>query len=364
MEYLNKRVFALTLVILLGSLLPIIHAIDGEISEGPRDDTLISQTSEYPPFEPPAYNASTINSGSVMINGQEIFWRYFYPNTSIMQPKNFRFSFEIWWENPDPNIVIVVDLSENEGESNSTSYYETILPYEKILETPEGEFIHYALWMNSTYFFMNETWASFGNEYIDEEILNLTVGIQHSTYFPIFEYTITRDTIGPIMKIIHPNYDELENKLILDWSNTSFQIEITGLSYIRYVKVVVSFLNQTTAEYDDIIIWPIGLELDEGVEPINGRYYVPSLITEKVYPDASGPADIDTDNPFPTSLVVLDGYGLVTSKSVSIFLETPYSNTTTTTASTTIDWGTLIPIAGSVSIVGVVVILGFWKLKK
>ncbi|MFW9926720.1 MAG: hypothetical protein ACFFDM_08145, partial [Candidatus Thorarchaeota archaeon] len=98
--------------------------------------------------------------------------------------------------------------------------------------------------------------------------------------------------------------------------------------------------------------------------PINGRYYVPSLITSKVYPDATGPVDIDTDNPFPTSLVVLDGYGLATSKSVSIFLDTPYSNTESTTTSTSIDWGTLIPIAGSVSIVGVVVILGFWKFKK
>ncbi|MFW9815018.1 MAG: hypothetical protein ACFFEW_03795, partial [Candidatus Thorarchaeota archaeon] len=220
MEDVSKQVFVLSLVILLGSLPQIIHTIDGEIFQGPRNDYLISQTSEYPPFEPPAYNANTLESGSLFINGQEIFWRYFYPNTTEMQPKNFRFSFEIWWETPDPDIVIVVDLSENEGEANSTSYFETLMPYEKILETPEGDFIHYAVWMNSTYFFMNETWASFGNEFIDEGSLNLTVGIQHFTYFPIYEYTINRDIIGPIIKIIHPNYDELENKLLLDWSNT------------------------------------------------------------------------------------------------------------------------------------------------
>ncbi|MFX1484965.1 MAG: hypothetical protein ACFFCP_17445 [Promethearchaeota archaeon] len=363
MEDVSKRVFVLILVILLGSLLPIIHAIDGETSEGPRDNTLISQTSEYPPFEPPAYNASTLNSGSLMINGQEIFWRYFFPNTSIMQPKNFRFSFEIWWENPDPDIVIVVDLSENEGESNSTSYYETILPYEKILETPEGEFIHYAVWMNSTYFFMNETWASFGNEFIDEESLNLTVGIQHFTYFPIFKYIITRDTIGPIIEIIHPNYDDLENTLLLDWSNTSFQIEITGLSYIRYVKVVVTFLNQTTAEYDEFNMWPIAVE-QVGDGPIDGKYFVPSLITTKMLPDAGGLMDIDTDHPFPTSLVVVDGYGFATSKSVSIFLQIPYSNTTTTTP-TDGDWGPMIPIVGTVSIVSVAVLyIGIRRMRK
>ncbi|MFW9926721.1 MAG: hypothetical protein ACFFDM_08150, partial [Candidatus Thorarchaeota archaeon] len=160
---MSKRVFAIFLVIVMGCSFPLIHSIEREIFECPSDDTLISQTSEYPPFEPPASNASTQESGSLFINGQEIFWRYFCPNTTILQPKNFLFSFEIWWESPDSDIVIVVDLSENEGESNSTSYFETLLPYEKILETPEGDFIHYAVWMNSTYFFMNETWASFGN---------------------------------------------------------------------------------------------------------------------------------------------------------------------------------------------------------
>lgn len=355
MEDVRKEVIVFILVILLGSLLPSIHSIEGETCGGPLERNLVSQTSELPPFEPPASNESTLDSGSLFINGQEIFWRYFLPNTTEIQSKNFRFSFELWWETPDSDIVIVVDLSENEGESNSTSYFETLLPYEKILETPEGDFIHYAVWMNSTYFFMNETWASFGNEFIDEESLNLTVGIQHLTYFPIFEYSITRDTIGPIIKIIHPNYDELENKLLLDWSNTSFQIEISGLRYIRYVKVLVSILNQTTAEYDEFLIWPI--RLDEGVEPINGRYYVPSLITTKVYPDAGGLIDIDTDHPFPTSLVVLDGYGLATSKSVSIFLQTPYSNTTTTTTPTDGDWNLTWSIIGPASIAGIVVVL-------
>ncbi|MHA2079462.1 MAG: hypothetical protein ACW99X_17865, partial [Candidatus Thorarchaeota archaeon] len=230
--------------------------------------------------------------------------------------------------------ISVVDLSENEGESNSTRNYETLGPYEEVLEMPDGDFIHYAIWMNTTYFFANETWASFGNEFIDEESLNLTVGIQHDIYFPIFEYTILRDTSGPSIEIIHPNYDESENKLVLDWTNTSFEIIITSTSYIKSVTFIVTFLNQTTFEPQDMIIWnPDDLPVDG-----TGRYYVPSLITEKIYPDAGGLMDIDTDHPMPAGLYVVDGYGYVTSKSMSIFFETPVSNTTTTTSSTTLDW--------------------------
>jgi hypothetical protein len=83
-----------------------------------------------------------------------------------------------------------------------------------------------------------------------------------------------------------------------------------------------------------MIIWnPDDLPVDG-----TGRYYVPSLITEKIYPDAGGLVDIDTDHPMPAGLYVVDGYGYVTSKSMSIFFETPVSNTTTTTSSTTLDW--------------------------
>ena len=346
MKKVRKSVLVLTLVILLGTYFPVVPSIEGEISDESCDYSLMAQTSEYPPFAPPASNASTLNSGSLFINGQEIFWRYFYPNTSVIQPKNFRFSFEIWWESPDPDIVIVVDLRENEGESNSTESFGTLLPYEKILETPEGEFIHYAVWLNSTYFFMNETWASFGNEYIDDENLNLTVGIQHYTYFPIFEYTVMRNASEPIIEFIHPNYDELENKLVLDWSNTSFQILISSLNYIKSVTFIITFLNQTTFELQDMIVWNMDVEQDPGT----GALFVPSLITEKIYPDAGGPMDIDTDHPFPASLVVVDGYGYATSKSTSIYLEIPYTNTTTTTP-TDGDWTIIMPIMGTVSVI-------------
>jgi hypothetical protein len=304
-----------------------------------------------------------LDSGSIWVNGQEIFWRYFSPNTSIIQPLNFRFSFEIWWKTPDVGIEIVVVLSENEGESNSTHNYETLGNYEEVLEMPDGDFIQYAIWMNTTYFFANETWASFGNEFIDEESLNLTVGIQHDTYFPIFEYTILRDTVGPTIQVIHPNYDESENKLVLDWSNTSFQILITGLRYIKSLTFIVTFLNQTTLELDDIIIWHVGDMEVEGDE--SGKAFVPSVLSEMLYPpDGGGLMDIDTDHPIPASLVVVDGYGYVTSKSVSIFLEIPDPTTTPTTPSTTIDWETMIPIVGSVSIVGVVVLLGIRRIRK
>ncbi|MFX1482496.1 MAG: hypothetical protein ACFFCP_04820 [Promethearchaeota archaeon] len=363
MEDQRKRVFVLTLMILLGSPLSIINTIDGENCEGPRDDARVSQTSEYPPFQPPAYNASTLDSGSLMINGQEIFWRYFFPNTSIIQPKNFRFSFEIWWANPDPDIVIMVDLSENVGDSNATSYYETLLAYEKILETPDGEFIHYAVWMNSTYFFMNETWASFGNEFIDEESLNLTVGIQHYTYFPIFEYTILRDTTGPSIQIIHPNYDESENKLVLDWSNTSFQIIIASRNSIKSVKFNITILNTTTFEPQEFVVWNPETSYEGG----ESKSFIPSLIATTVDPDhkgVDGLLDIDISNPISASLVVVDGYGYATSKSVSIVLKGLYSNTTTTTL-TGGDWSIMIPIIGSASIVCVAgILLVIKRMKK
>ena len=330
---MNRTKAAITLTFLvylaLASILPMAYEFEIEISECSQREYVKSQTSENPPFESPASNVSTLDSGSLMINGQEIFWRYFFPNTSIIQPRNFRFSFEIWWENPDPDITVVIDLSENIGDANETHNYDTSYPYEEILETQEGEFIHYAIWLNSTYFFANETWASFGNEFIDEESLNLTVGIQHVTYFPIFEYTVTRNTSGPTIQIIHPNYNELDNKLILEWSNTSFQIKITGLTYIKYVKLIATVLSQTTLEYDEITFWTSeGLEYDERT----GIYYVPSLITEK-YPGGDGIVDIDTEPPtFPASLVVADGYGYETVKPFSISLVESYSSTTTTTA--------------------------------
>ncbi|MFW9838875.1 MAG: hypothetical protein ACFFE7_15265, partial [Candidatus Thorarchaeota archaeon] len=249
-----------------------------------------SQTSEHPPFQPPALNASKQDSGSIFINGQEIFWSYFSPNTSIIQPRDFGFSFEIWWNNPDPNISIVVELSDNEGGANSTETFETLGSYEKVLETQEGDFIQYAIWMNTTYFFANETWSTFGNESIDVEDLNLTVGIQHFTYFPIFEYSILRDSGGPTLQIIHPTYDEIRSEIVLDSFNISFDIVVTDLSKIEYAALVATFVNQTTFEPDEMVMWGTG-NIENGT---GQKVYVPSLITEKIVIDSGGMLDIDT----------------------------------------------------------------------
>ena len=361
----NKRIAIFTLLlitsILLGSIIPVKHSVERETLDKPHRYHQNSQTSENPPFEPPALNVSTLDSGSIWVNGQEIFWRYFSPNTSIIQPLNFGFSFEIWWKIPDVGIEVVVDLSENEGESNATRNYETLGNYEEVLQMPEGDFIQYAIWMNTTYFFANETWASFGNAFIDDESLNLTVGIQHDTYFPIFEFTILRETDGPSIQIIHPSYDASENKLVLNLSNFSFQIIVTGLSDIVSVTLIATFVNQTTSEPDEMIFWK-SENITNG-EP--SRLFVPSLITEKIIPEGTGTMDIDIGFTIIASLVVVDGYGYVTSKSLTIYIEMPYSNTTTTTTPTDGDWGTMIPIVGSVSIVGVtVILLGIRRMRK
>ena len=359
----RKAVFTLILIVcfMLGSIIPLIHSIEREPFDNPLGNYQKSQTSENPPFEPPASNASTLDNGSIWVNGQEIFWRYFFPNTSVIQPLNFKFSFEIWWKIPDVGIEIIVALSENEGESNSTHNYGTSGNYEEVLQMPEGDFIQYAIWMNTTYFFANETWASFGNEFIDDESLNLTVGIRHDTYFPIFEYTISRDTGGPSIQIIHPNYDASESKLVLNSTEINFQIIVTGLSSIKSATLIATFVNQTTFEPDIMIFWKS--ENVTNGEP--SKAFVPGLITESVIPESTGTMDIDIGFEIIASLVVVDGYGYATSKSVTIYIELPYSNTTTTSTSTTIDWETMLPIVGSVSIVGVIVILlGIRRMRK
>lgn len=338
--------------LILGSIIPLIHSIEIGTLDRPLSNYQKSQSAENPPFKPPASNASTLDSGSIWVNGQEIFWRYFFPNTSIIQPMNFAFSFEIWWKIPDVGIEIVVDLSESEGESNSTHNYGTTGNYEEVLKMPEGDFIQYAIWMNTTYFFANETWASFGNEFIDDESLNLTVGIRHDTYFPIFEYTILRDTDGPTIQIIHPNFDASENKLVLNSSDINFQIIVTSLSDIVSVTLIATFINQTTFEPDEMIFWK-SENITVG-EP--SRLYVPSLITERIIPENTGTMDIDIGFEILANLVAVDGYGYVTSKSMTIYIEIPYSNTTTTTTQTTGVDAPLPVVLGVVSIIGIAVI--------
>jgi len=345
---------------ILGSILLLICSPEGNTFDSPLDDFQESQTAENPPFEPPASNVGTVDSGSTWVNGQEIFWRYFFPNTSMIQPRNFGFSFEAWWKNPDPGIVIVVDLSENEGESSSEETYDTLGPYEKVLETPEGDFLQYAIWMNTTYFFANETWASFGNESIDVENLNLTVGIQHDTYFPIFEFSILRDTGGPSLQIIHPNYNEGKSELVLDWSDFSFEIIATDLSDIVSATLVATFMNQTTFEPDELILWGI-MDVPNG-EP--SQLYVPPLITERVLPNNTGLVDIDTAS-IPSYFLVVDAFGYETRKRLTIIITNIPDLNTTTTTPTTGNWETMIPIVGSVSIVGVaIVLLGMRRTRK
>ncbi len=344
----------------LGSIIPLIHSLERNAFASPLDDFPRSQTAENPPFDPPASNASVLDSGSIWVNGQKVSWRYFFPNTSVIQPRNFGFSFEIWWKNPDPGIVVVANLSENEGASSSEETYETLGSYEKVLKTPEGDFIQYAIWMNTTYFFANETWASFGNESIDVESLNLTVGIQHDTYFPIFEFSILRDSGGPSLQIIHPNYDKEKSELVLDWFDGSFEIIVTDLSEIVSVTLTATFVNQTTFELDEMILWGIP-DVPNG-ESIG--IYVPSLITTKVLSQNTGLVDIDTAS-IPSYFIVVDAFGYETRKRLTIIITNIPDLNTTTTTPTSGDWETMILVAGSVSVVGVTIaLLGIRRIRE
>jgi hypothetical protein len=67
----------------------------------------------------------------------------------------------------------------------------------------------------------------------------------------------------------------------------------------------------------------------------------------------------------PAGLYVVDGYGYVTSKSMSIFFETPISNTTTTTTPTDGDWNLMWTIIGLTSMGGLaIVLLGIMRMRK
>ncbi len=348
---MRKIVFVFTTLFVLGLILGNYTPIDQEFQGSRTNVPDFSTSDDIPPFEAPPSNANIMDNGSLWVNGQEFFWRYFFPNTTTIQPLNFRFSFEIWWKNPDPGIIVMFNLTEIEGDSSVEPHYGTVDNHEKVIQTPEGDFIQYAIWSNSTYFFANETWASLGNTDIDEPNLNLSLVIQHDTYFPVFEYSIHRDTEGPSIQIIHPNYNELKHELTLNESVIEFEINVTDESDIESVILIGYYINQTTEEIDEMILWE-----DSDVE--NGEneiLYCPPLITEK-YVSEAGLADIDYYS-IISKFVLRDGFGQETREHLTIIVNNPNSTNTTTTTTLTTGLDAPLPVVvGVASIIGIAVI--------
>lgn len=319
-------------------------------------DHSVSLSADYPSFKPPSTNASIMDNGSLWVNGQEMFWRFFFPNSSNVQPLNFRFSFEIWWKNPNIGISVVFNLTEVDGTSSIEKEYSTVDSHEEIIQNSEGEFVQYSIWSNTTYFFVNETWASLGDATIDDANLNLSLGIRHDTFFPVFEYSIHRDTSGPSIQIIHPNYNELKKELHVNESSISFEINVTDESGIDSVFLIGHFLNQTTEEPDSMILWESMHEINETV---NGYVLIPPLIVEK-YVSNSGVADFD-EYSIPSEFVLLDSFGQETRDRLTIIISNLIANTTTTTG--TDPWFTSPVVLGTLSVVGIVAVFVWIKRK-
>jgi hypothetical protein len=313
---------------------------------------------DNPPFEPPSENASVIDNGSLLVNGQEMFWRFFCPNTTNIQPMNFGFSFEIWWKTPNVGISVVFNLTETDGESSIEKEYSTVDSHEEIIENSGGEFVQYSIWSNTTYFFVNETWASLGDESIDSRNLNLSLGIRHDTFFPVFEYSILRDTSGPSIQIIHPNYNSLKKELRINDSSISFEIYTNDSSGIDSITLIGHFLNQTTEEPDSMILWERGYEYNETV---NGIVLIPPLIVEKyVSSNGSGGGIADLDYySILSEIVVLDSFGQETRDFLTIIIDNPFVNTTTTTGTDSLFTPPL--VLGTLSVVGIVVVVAWIK---
>jgi len=350
----RKKIVIFTTLLLLGLVLGNYTPIHQELPESRIIESKTIVSADNPPFKAPPSNASVMDNGSLWVNGQEMFWRYFFPNTTETQPLNFGFSFEIWWKNPNPGIIVVFNLTEIEGESSIEPHYGTVDNHEKVIQTPEGDFVQYAIWSNSTYFFGNETWSSLGNANIDAANLNLSLGIQHDTYFPIFEYSIHRDMVGPSIQIIHPNYNELKHELTLNESVIDFEINVTDESDIESVVLIGYFLNQSTEEIDDMILWE-DFDVENGED---GRLYVPSLITEKYVNENGGLMDID-ELSLLFEFVLLDSFGQETREHLTIIINNQNTNTTTTSSTTTQTTGVDVPlpvVVGVVSILGISVI--------
>jgi len=349
-KIVGKRIVIFTTLLLLSLVLGNYIPIDQEFPESKIIGNKAIVSADNPPFEAPPLNANVMDNGSLWVNGQEMFWRFFFPNTTSTQPLNFGFSFEVWWKNPNPGIIVVFNLTEIEGESSIEPHYGTVDNHEKVIQTPEGDFVQYAIWSNSTYFFANETWASLGNANIDGANLNLSLGIQHDTYFPIFEYSIHRDTVGPSIQIIHPNYNELKHELTLNESVIDFEINVTDESDIESVFLIGYFLNQTTEEIDEMILWE-DFDVENGED---GRLYMPSLITEKYVNANGGTADID-EYSIISEFVLLDSFGQETREHLTIIVNNQNTNFTTTT--TTQGSDTPLPVVVGVgSIFGIAVI--------
>lgn len=350
---MRKRIVIFTTLLLLSLVLGNYTPIDQEFPESRIIESKTIVSADNPPFEAPPSNANVMDNGSLWVNGQEMFWRYFFPNTTATQPLNFGFSFEIWWKNPDPGIIVMFNLTEIEGDSSIEPHYGTVDNHEKVIQTPEGDFIQYAIWSNSTYFFANETWASLGNTDIDEANLNLSFVIQHDTYFPVFEYSIHRDTEGPSIQIIHPNYNELKHELTLNESVIEFEINVTDESDIESVILFGYYLNQTTEEIDEMILWE-DYSVENGEDEI---LYCPPLITEK-YVSEAGLADIDYYS-ILSAFVLLDSFGQETREHLTIIVNIQNTNSTNTTTTTTLTTGLDAPlpvVVGVASIIGIAVI--------
>ena len=94
------------------------------------------------------------------------------------------------------------------------------------------------------------------------------------------------------------------------------------------------------------------------------KLYIPGIIVE-TYVSNEGFMDIDLGFPIITNFIICDSFGYETRIPLTIYIDKPDSNPTTTTTSTTGDWETMIPIIGTTSIVGVIVILlGIRRIRK
>ena len=111
------------------------------------------------------------------------------------------------------------------------------------------------------------------------------------------------------------------------------------------------FLNQTTEEIDEMILWE-----DSDVE--NGEneiLYCPPLITEK-YVSEAGLADIDYYS-IISKFVLRDSFGQETREHLTIIVNNPNSTNTTTTTTLTTGLDAPLPVVvGVASIIGIAVI--------
>ncbi len=342
--FISLFIFGLVLGILSPNMIIIRPEDKVEIID--NHSSIISD--EYPPFESPPSNASTTASGSIQIDGTNIHWRYFFPNTSILQPPNVEFSFDLWWEHQKEDHVISFGLSEGEGGSSVIQNYGMQNTNEKAELTPDHEFVKYIIWSNSTYFFVNHSWSLLGNPLINEECLFFSLGIISDTYHPILNYTIIRDFLSPIIdRIVHPGFNISENALYLNWTSMVFHFNATDRSNITSASLIATYVNQSTHISEEMILW-------NSSEIANGELtevVIRQDIVEE-YMDKSGYSESDPQS-ISTKLILTDKYELTTTYELTLYIDRPDNITTTTTESILLN--NLIQILGIVSFVGITI---------